>query len=230
MESPLPGVTRGRVDRIRMSASNPFADPALVAHYEAWYQAAGRRADRLEKALLKRLLAGFPRAGTILEVGCGTGHFTRWFAEQGLQATGLDLSRPMLTEAVRLGSPLYVRGDALALPFSTGAFDLVALVTTLEFLPEPVQAVAEALRVARQGLVLGVLNRQSLLGRKLKREGGPIWGVARFCTHAELSRLMHRAAAGRPVKIDWRTTLWPVWWGVLPLPWGGFIGMAVMFQ
>jgi SAM-dependent methyltransferase len=178
--------------------------------------------------LLKRLLAGCPQASTILEVGCGTGHFTRWFAEQGLQARGLDLSRPMLTEAARLGSPLCVRGDALALPFSTGAFDLVGLITALEFLPEPVQALAEGLRVARQGLILGVLNRQSLLGWKLKREGGPIWGVARFFTPAELSGLVHRAANGTPVEIAWRTTLWPVWPGMLPLSWGGFTGMTVM--
>ena len=207
---------------------NPFASPAIVAGYEAWYGTAGRRADRLEKALLKRLLADLPQSSTLLEVGCGTGHFTRWFAEQGLQAMGLDLSRLMLAEAVRLGSPLCVHGDALALPFSNGAFDLVALVTTLEFLPEPFQALAEALRVARQGLVLGVLNRQSLLGRHLKREGGPIWGVARFFAPAELSRLVQRAAAGRLVEISWRTTLWPVWSGALPLPWGGFVGMAVM--
>lgn len=207
---------------------NPFADSAVVSSYEAWYETTGRRADCLEKALLKRLQACFPQASTILEVGCGTGHFTRWFAEQGLQATGVDLSRPMLIEAVCLGSPPCVRSDALALPFSTGAFDLVALVTTLEFLPEPVQPLAEALRVARQGLVLGVLNRQSLLGRQWKREGGPIWGVARFFAPAELSRLVQRAAAGRLVEIVWRTTLWPVWSGALPLPWGGFIGMAVM--
>jgi nucleotide-binding universal stress UspA family protein len=37
---------------------------------------------------------------------------------------------------------------------------------------------AEASLVARQGLVLGVLNRQSLLGRRSKREGRSVWGVA----------------------------------------------------
>jgi SAM-dependent methyltransferase len=209
-------------------ANNPFASAAVVAGYDAWYGAAGRRADRLERALLKRFLVGFPGARSILEVGCGTGHFARWFGEQGLQAIGLDLSWPMLAEAIRLGSPPCVRGDALALPFSAGAFDLVALVTTLEFLPEPASALAEALRVARQGLILGVLNRQSLWGRRLKREDGPTWGVARLLTPAELSALVQRAAAGRPVKILWRTTLWPVWSGAHPLPWGGFIGMAAV--
>ena len=207
---------------------NPFADPAIVSSYESWYETTGRRADRLEKLLLKRLLARFPQADTILEVGCGTGHFTRWFGEQGVRAMGLDLSLPMLAEAGRLGSPFYMRGDALALPFSSGVFDLVALITTLEFVLDPDQALAEGLRVAQQGLILGVLNRQSLLGWWLKREGGPVWETARLFTLGELSRLVQRAAAGRPVRIVWRTTLWPVWSRELPLPWGGFIGMALV--
>jgi ubiquinone/menaquinone biosynthesis C-methylase UbiE len=206
---------------------NPFTNPALVAGYEAWYETSGRRADRLEKALLKRLLAGFSRARTLLEVGCGTGHFTRWFGERGLQVMGLDLSSPMLVEAVRLGSPPCVLGDALALPFPSGAFDLVALITTLEFVTDPIQALSEAIRVAQHGLILGVLNRQSLLAWRRKRSGEALWQMARFFAPAELVRLAQQAAAGARVKIVWRTTLWPVWPGELSLPWGGFIGMAV---
>jgi ubiquinone/menaquinone biosynthesis C-methylase UbiE len=206
---------------------NPFANPAIVAGYEAWYETTGRQADRLEKALLKRLLAGFPEVRTLLEVGCGTGHFTRWFSEQGLQVTGLDLSPPMLAEAARLRSPPCVRGDALALPFPGGAFDVVALITTLEFVADPVQVLVEAARVTRQGLILGVLNRQSLLAWRLRRSGQTLWRTARFYTPVELVRLVQRTAAGKRVKVVWRTTLWPVWPGELPLPWGGFIGMAV---
>jgi ubiquinone/menaquinone biosynthesis C-methylase UbiE len=206
---------------------NPFIFPEIVADYEAWYETAGRRSDRLEKALLRQLIAGFGHPNTILEVGCGTGHFTRWFSEQGLRSVGLDLSPPMLLEAVHLGSPPCVRGDALALPFSSRSFDLVALITTLEFLPDPDQALTEALRVARHGLILGVLNRQSLLGRQLKNERGPVWGVARLFTPAGLVKLVRRAAAGKQVDVIWRTTLWPVWPRELPLPWGGFIGLAV---
>lgn len=215
---------------MKQATVNPFANPTLVSGYESWYQSTGRRADRVEKALLGRLLACFPQAGTLLEVGCGTGHFSRWFGDQGLQAIGLDLSLPMLAEAARLGSPPCVQGDALALPICGRVFDLVALVTALEFLPNPVQALTEVLRVARQGLILGVLNRHSLLGWQLGREGGAIWGVARFFTPAELVHLVQRAAAGRQTQIVWRTTLWPVWPGELPLPWGGFIGMAVVLS
>ena len=207
---------------------NPFVDAELVSSYESWYETSGRRADRLEKALLAHLLACFPQARTLLEVGCGTGHFSRWFGEQGLGVTGLDLSLPMLAEAARLGSPPGVWGDALALPFRCDAFDLVALITTLEFVIDPFQAVAEALRASRQGLILGVLNFQSLLGRQLRREAGPVWEAARFFEPRELSRLVKRAATGQRVRVVWQTTLWPLWPRALPLPWGGFIGMAVI--
>lgn len=206
---------------------NPFEDPALVVGYEDWYQTAGRRADRLEKALLSRLLAGFPQSRTALEVGSGTGHFTRWLAAKGFRVVGLDRSPAMLAEAVRLGHDPYVRGEASRLPFPAAAFDLVLLITALEFVPDPTLALAEALRVARCGVVLGVLNRTSRLGRQLKAAGGPVWGAARFFSPAELARLVQNAASSRPVKVTWRTTLWPLWPGALPLPWGGFIGMAV---
>jgi SAM-dependent methyltransferase len=210
------------------SAVNPFANPGAASGYEAWYETAGRRADRLEKALLRQMLARFPQASSLLEVGCGTGHFTRWLNELGLQTVGLDLSLPMLAEAIRLGSLRCIYSDALALPFLSGAFDLVALITTLEFVADPVQSLGEALRVCRQGLLLGVLNRQSLLGWQLTKEGGPIWDAARLFAPAELTRLVRRAAAGRRIEIVWRTTLWPGYPGALPLPWGGFVGMAVM--
>jgi ubiquinone/menaquinone biosynthesis C-methylase UbiE len=218
------------VSQVQRSIFNPFTNPDIASGYEAWYESTGRRADRLEKSLLKQLLACFPRAGSLLEVGCGTGHFPRWFEDLGLQTAGLDASLPMLAEAIRLGCPPCVCGDALALPFLNDSFDLIALITTLEFVVDPIQALSEALRVSRQGLLLGVLNRQSLQGWQRKKEGGPIWNAARFFAPAELTRLVRRAATGRQVEVSWRTTLWSIWPGALPLPWGEFIGMAVMLS
>lgn len=213
-------------DKIRL---NPFTNPEIAAGYESWYLTTGRQADRYEKDLLKWLLARFPQARTILEVGCGTGHFTRWFEESELLAIGLDRSRAMLDEAKKLGKPSYVQGDALLLPFLPESFDLVALITTLEFLPQPNHALAEALRVARQGLILGVLNANSCLGRQYKRTGGPIWKIARFFTPDELKQMILEIT-GVKIRVIWRTTLWPFRSGALPLPWGGFIGVAVIIM
>jgi ubiquinone/menaquinone biosynthesis C-methylase UbiE len=207
-------------------AINPFIDPEIASGYESWYQTTGSHADQREKALLKWLLTGFPNAHTILEVGCGTGHFTRWFGTLGLRAVGLDISAPMLAEASRLGTPTCTSGDASRLPFPINAFDLVTLITTLEFIPNPIEALVEAWRVARQGLILGVINRNSRHGRQYRRHGGPVWDAARFFTPQELLQLLTEIVGNR-AKIVWRTTLWTPWGNALPLPRGGFIGVSV---
>ena len=212
-----------------MTHNNVFANPEIAYDYEIWYQTVGSQADKQEKALLKRLLRVFSTADSILEIGCGTGHFTRWFSQQGMQAIGLDLSRPMLEEANRFGSSLLLKGGALKLPFSSNSFDIIALITTLEFLPNPIAVLCEVHRVARQGLILGVLNTQSYLGRKYKRSKSPIWKAAKLFTPGELKQLIHQAV-GEEAEIVWRTTLWPIWPASLPLPWGGFIGMAVNWK
>ncbi len=207
---------------------NPFDDLALAARYEGWYEGQGRLADILEKQLLAKLLADFPQAQTVLEVGCGTGHFTRWWAEQKLRAVGIDISEVMLAEARRRDGVEYVQGDAQALPYSDQTWDLVAMITTLEFVSDPERALAEAIRAARQGLLLGVLNRWSLLTLRYRRSGKPLWKSAHFFTPGELKRLVQRIAAKRLQGVRWRTTLWPVpFLKDLPLPFGGFIGMAV---
>jgi SAM-dependent methyltransferase len=206
---------------------NPFCDRAVATGYERWYESTGRHADRREKALLGKLLRLFPEAESAIEVGCGTGHFTRWFAARGLRTVGLDSSLAMLAEAHRLGTRMLVMGDAHRLPFSTRCCDLTVMITTLEFLPEPLWALEEALRIARCGLILGALNRRSRLGRRLQARGGPIWGSARLYTPTELNHLVVKALAGRPAALTCRATLWPLRSRDLPMPQRGFLGMAV---
>ena len=179
--------------------------------------------------MLKWLLAWFPQACTILEAGCGTGHFTRWFGTLGFHAIGIDLSQPMLDSASRLEGAHYVQGDALRMPFISKSVDLVAMITTLEFLSDPIMALHEALRLARQGLILGVLNADSRLGRAYQRTGGSVWEAAHLFSLAELKHIILKIIGDR-ARVVWRTTLWDFWPFALPLPWGGFIGMAVRIQ
>lgn len=212
---------------MRERPSNPFFDPVIAARYQAWYWTTGRRTAQLERRLLRWVLGRFPGADSILEVGCGTGEFTRWFASLGYRTAGVDPSIPMLTEAGEAGSADCLCGDAEALPFNDRTFDLVAFITTLEFVHAPILALSEAVRVARRGLVLGVINRCSALGRRYRRSGGPIWEAARLLNPGELRETV-LAAVGPEASMTYRTTLWPGWPGPpLPLPWGGFIGMGV---
>jgi SAM-dependent methyltransferase len=211
----------------RSPATNPFDESDVAARYEGWYSGPGRHADTLERRLLAKLLRTFPQACTALEIGCGTGHFARWLAAQNLQVTGLDISAPMLAEARKLNGLSYLEGDALDLPFGERSFDLAVLITTLEFVSDPLAALAEAVRIARQGVILGVLNRWSLLARSYRATGKPLWRSAHFFSPFELANLVRRASGQRAGPLYWRTTLWHLpLVGDLPLPWGGFIGLA----
>lgn len=212
-----------------LTRPNPFDDPALAAGYEAWYETEGRVADAAERSLLRELLAGLPQAQTALEIGTGTGHFARWLASTGYHAVGVDISVPMLAEAARRGGVRLVRADAGALPFATAAFDMALLITTLEFLPQPVRALQEAARVARLGIVLGVLNRWHPLAWQRQRSQLALWQAAHFYSPFELERLVQQALGNRVIHITWRTTLLPGFWPrrASRLPLGAFIGMRV---
>ncbi len=206
---------------------NPFADHDLVASYEGWYETTGRRADELEKQLLDGLLADLPTIDTVLEVGCGTGHFSRWFEARGLHVVGADLSMEMLVESRHLSGLPFVRARAERLPFASRSVDMVAFITTLEFVADVGRTLSEACRVARKGILVGALNRRSVLGRRLRNRTELPWTSARLYNLGELKSLVKHAAAEYEPRISWRTTLWPGWRKSLALPWGGFIGISV---
>ena len=207
----------------------------VASQYEGWYATPrGEQADQAERALLDWLLRFFPDARSVLEVGCGTGHFTTWLAKQGLWTLGLDRAPAMLTELHRRVPTLpVILSDAHRLPVRGKAVDLVIFVTILEFLEEPDTAIKEAVRVARQGLLLVVLNRWSLGG--LSRRWGPqarrsLLGQARDLSLGSLRALVQKAAGGRLQKIYWTSTLFPdgLWWAQAPMPVGDVIGITTI--
>ncbi len=213
----------------------PFADSDVTSalRYEAWYASpAGKRMAEAEEALLGRMLGRFSGARSLLEVGCGTGHFSRWFAERRLAVLGVDESAAMLAVARGLGGgPCYVQASALALPLGDRCVDLVAFVTSLEFIADAAAAVHEAARVARQGMLLGVLNLASPLGlarKALALRGSSPYREACFYTPWQLVRVLEQSLGTRLGWLEWHTTVWPalVPQAVRCLPFGAFIGAA----
>jgi len=211
-------------------------EPA-AAGYERWYSTRrGRRADAAERRLLLYLLEPFRKARTAVEVGCGTGHFAAFLARHGLSVTGLDRAPAMLIEARRQDPWLRLAlGDAHHLPFRDRCVDLTVFVTTLEFLEDPVCALREAVRIARQGVVAIVLNRYSPGGLSRRwgaQSRGALLGEAMDFTLAELRSHLERAADTRADSICGASTLFP---GVLlsvisRIPLGDVIGSAVRLK
>lgn len=161
--------------------------PSTPAEYNAWYRTARGAwiADR-EFNLMMSMMRPVP-GGSLLDVGCGTGHFSRRFAGVGLDVTGIDPDRSAIEFARnRNGRVAYDIADARGLPFGDNAFDYVIAVTSLCFVAEPEQALGEMWRVSRKGVMLGLLNRHSLLFRE--REKHPGYAGARWDTVTGMKR------------------------------------------
>lgn len=158
------------------------------ADYDAWYDTPrGRWIGEAELSLAARLLAANP-GDSLLDVGCGTGWFTRRFADR-LQVTGLDPGAEWLAYARAHSSPAirWLEGDARALPFRDASFDHVLSIAALCFVEDERQAVAEIVRVAKRRFVIGWLNRASLLYREKGKGGGSgAYRGARWHTAAEV--------------------------------------------
>src|SRR5262245_64685702 len=92
-----------------------------------------------------------------LDVACGPGSVVAAFARRVRTAEGLDATEAMLDEARKLSSREGLRnvtwhhGDLYALPFAAEAFDIVSCRYAFHHLLEPARALAEMVRVCRQG-------------------------------------------------------------------------------
>ena len=204
------------------------------SEYEAWYETArGSWIAGHEFGLMMRLLAP-PAGDTLLDVGCGTGHFSRRFAAAGLRVTGLDPDPAMLDHAhSRGGGVEYLRGTVTALPLPDGTYDYVTAVTSLCFIADAPHALREMWRVARRAVLLGLLNRRSLLYRQ-KRGRGAYRG-ARWDAPAEARRWARQLEPAPRVTI--RSAIFLPDGGtfaraveaVLPgtLPWGAFLAVVL---
>lgn len=144
------------------------------SNYDAWYDTArGRWIGKTEYSLtLKRLQ---PNPGDrLLDVGCGTGWFTRKFSGlPGVKITGVDIDQDALAFA-RARDPLsmYIKADARQLPFQDAQFDRVVSISALCFVDPWESALAEIVRLTSGRFVIGLLNRNSLLWRNKAQHGG----------------------------------------------------------
>jgi SAM-dependent methyltransferase len=120
-------------------------------------------------------------------------------------------------------------GSADHLPFDDKEFDFVALLTTLEFVPDPAAVLEEAIRVARKGIIVAFLNKHSLYyvsnGLRLPLLRSSLLREARWFTPGEMQAQILAVAAGKCIKS--RSVLpGPLWtWRPTP-PWSwlnGFI-------
>lgn len=125
-----------------MTAGRPFDYDAARISYS--------RQRREEPAIAARIRDALGAAGTVLNVGAGTGSY-----EPGDRfVVAVEPSGRMRGQRLELGRTPAVDARAEALPFDDGSFDAVMALVTVHHWPDIEQGLAELSRVARDRVVV----------------------------------------------------------------------------
>ena len=177
---------------------NIFTNKEIAREYDGYYSSEqGKEIDQLEKQAIHQLLAPIT-PGDMLEIGCGTGHWTAFFSKMGFQITATDVSDTMLSIAKTksISNVELLKADVLQLPFPDSHFDQVAVITALEFCGNIEQAFSEIKRVLKPNgwMVAGCLNADSVLGKT--KDQDPVFSHGQFMTKTELNNYL--SSIGKP--------------------------------
>ena len=101
--------------------------------------------------------SAIPSSGKALELGCGTGFYTKWLADRGLDVVAMDISSKMIEHA-RLRCPVSVRfatgnceepAAALDAESAGDGFDLIIGINTFSYYPNKKRALSNYREILR---------------------------------------------------------------------------------
>lgn len=129
---------------------------------------------------------GFVDRRPIVELGCGTGHTLATLHQRGLPAYGIDLARPMLTQARSRANGALLQAQVQRLPLRDQSVGTLLSLFPTHYILDPATW-SEAARVLQPGGRLIILDHGWL---------GPTdpWRLALLTAH----RLFYGVAAGPP--------------------------------
>jgi SAM-dependent methyltransferase len=172
--------------------------------YDEWLEKPARRlAFELQSELMRSMIQPI-RGKRLIDIGCGTGNSLMPFQAKGAYLTGVDASPYMLDIArAKVGSRVDLhRAYAEDLPFEDNTFHYASLCLALEFVDDPVKALEEACRVAKDGVFVGVMNKFAAKAVERRIVGmfqSDIFNHARFFSIGEIKYLFRGILGDVPV-------------------------------
>ena len=170
----------------------------MADKYDKWYETAeGAMYDRLEKKAVSRYLRQDAQGRKLLEVGCGTGHWSQFFSDCGFAVTGVDVSERMIkiAQGKNIASVAFQIADGHSLPFADNSFDVAAAITTLEFAGNADLVLQEMVRCTRKPsgqLLVGGLNALARLNRNRQENPESLYAKARLFSPDQLKKLLSK--------------------------------------
>lgn len=170
----------------------------IAYEYDSFYDAPiGETIDNLEKNLIGNLIKKL-EGNVLVELGCGTGHWTSFFSQNNFFVTGLDISSKMLEVAVKKNIPnsVLLIHDIQELPFLDNSIQNIAAIASLEFVGDQKKVFSEINRVLKPGgsLIVGCLNINSIVGKT--KSGNPVFKNANFFSFNSLYEILNEL--GKP--------------------------------
>ena len=148
---------------------NKFDFDNAAGNYDDFYNNPfGQQIDVLEK----RIISGYLKrleSKVLVELGCGTGHWTSFFTTEGFTVIGLDISIKMLETAKLKNIPgsILMKQDIHLLPFLDNSIENIVVVAVIEFVEDQDKVFSEIKRVLKPGgaFIIGCININSQLGK-----------------------------------------------------------------
>ncbi len=172
-------------------------DPGTADLIDAYWRRTPQQKEYRQR--LATLTAVHLRPGAnFLEVGCASGYLYEHMmgVAPTMDYTGVDVSERMVAIAkASYPGVRFLKGDAFALEFPDGSFDVVGCFDVLGHLPEMSGPLRELLRVASRTVVF-----TAWIGPEMKDLGATINGskfLHRIVTHADVMAALGPGVAGR---------------------------------
>ncbi len=174
-------------------SKNIFKNKKISQNYDSFYKTPyGKKVDEIEKNLCLEFTKKLPKTD-MLELGCGTGHWSKFFIEQGFQLTATDISNSMLkiVKSKNLNAKI-LKANSENLPFKDNSFSLVSSITMIEFVKNQEKVISEINRVLKPNgyLLIACLNRNSILWTTRKKSKS--YKNANFLTPEDFKKLLEK--------------------------------------